>query len=117
MQREADVARSEPGPAGGGGRTTGFLFFEDVKDSTISFRKRVLLHPGSAIGPHEHVGPMAIDEVYYVISGAGEAMLDGKTFAVGPGDALLVRPGGSHGLRQRGTEDLVIIVAFQRRAE
>lgn len=113
MQKEADVARSEPGPWGGGGLTTGYLFFDDVPDAKIGFRKRIL-HRDSAIGNHQHVGTLAIDEVYYVVSGRGEAMLDGRKFPVGPGDALLVRPGGSHGIRQQGEEDLVMIMAFAR---
>ena len=38
--------------------------------------------------------------------------IDGKTFDVGPGDAILTRPGSSHGLKQVGSEDLVILINY-----
>jgi mannose-6-phosphate isomerase-like protein (cupin superfamily) len=40
--------------------------------------------------------------------------IDGKTFAVGAGDAILTRPGSSHGLKQTGTDDLVIMINYER---
>ena len=52
------------------------------------------------------------DEIYYVLSGRGELMLNGAVRDVGPGDAILTRSGDSHALRQRGREDLVIFIVF-----
>jgi mannose-6-phosphate isomerase-like protein (cupin superfamily) len=40
--------------------------------------------------------------------------IDGKAFEVGPGDAILTRPGSSHGLKQKGAEDLVIMINYRR---
>jgi mannose-6-phosphate isomerase-like protein (cupin superfamily) len=40
---------------------------------------------------------------------------DGKTFEVGPGTAVLTRTGSSHGLKQTGTEDLVIIINYEQK--
>jgi mannose-6-phosphate isomerase-like protein (cupin superfamily) len=68
------------------------------------------MHPGSAIGYHRQEQ----DEIYNVLSGVGEYTLDGKKMPVGPGTALLTRKGSSHGLRQTGSEDLVIIVSYLR---
>jgi mannose-6-phosphate isomerase-like protein (cupin superfamily) len=107
LERDADVAKRQPGPHQGLGQTTGHVFFEKVPGLSFSFRKRVL-HPGSSIGYH----PQSEDEVYYVVSGAGRMTIDGKTFEVKPGDATLTRPGSSHGLVQAGDDDLVLIIVF-----
>ena len=40
--------------------------------------------------------------------------VDGKEFEVGPGDAVLTRPGSSHGLKQVGTDDLVILINYEQ---
>lgn len=109
MVHDAEVAVKQAGGHGGGGMTTGYPFFEDVKDLAFYFRKRAM-HPGSAIGYHRQEQ----DEIYYVLSGTGEYTLDGKKMTVGPGTALLTRKGSSHGLRQTGSEDLVIIVSYLR---
>ena len=61
------------------------------------FRKRAL-KPGSGIGYHEQKE----DEIYYVISGRGVMTIDGKSFDVTPGTAVLTRPGSSHGLEAGG---------------
>jgi len=113
IQHDADVAVSQPGPYNGGGQSTGHAFFGNVPNPEIGFRKRVL-HPGAAIGYHLHDGsePGLGDEVYYVVSGHGELTLDGKKQEVGPGTAILTRLGSSHGFRQQGNEDLVILMAW-----
>jgi mannose-6-phosphate isomerase-like protein (cupin superfamily) len=108
LERDAQIAREEPGTHKGGGRTVGYSFFKDVPNLKLVFRKRAL-KPGSAIGYHEQKE----DEIYYVLSGRGEMTIDGKTFEVSPGDAILTRPGSSHGLRQTGAEDLVIMINYE----
>jgi mannose-6-phosphate isomerase-like protein (cupin superfamily) len=109
VERDADVAKSEPGTHKGGGETIGYSFFAKAPDLRLVFRKRAL-KPGSAIGYHEQKE----DEIYYVISGRGEMTLDGQTFEVTPGTAVLTRPGSSHGLKQIGTEDLVILINYEQ---
>ena len=109
LQRDADVAKEEPGTHKGGGRTVGYSFFSEVPDLRLVLRKRSL-KPGSSIGYHEQKE----DEIYYVLSGRGEMTIDGKTFEVRPGNAILTRPGSSHGLKQTGAEDLVIMINYQR---
>ena len=51
LQHENEVAKNEPAPHNGGGNTTVYNFFNDVKNSKLVFRKRVL-HAGAAIGYH-----------------------------------------------------------------
>ena len=108
IERDAEVAREEPGTHSGGGSTIGYSFFRDAPGLKLVFRKRVL-KPGSAIGYHEQHE----DEIYYVLSGRGVMKIDGKDVAVGPGTAVLTRTGSSHGLRQTGGEDLVVLINYE----
>ena len=107
VQHDADVAKQEPGTHNGGGQTIGYSFFRNVPNLKLVFRKRAL-KPGSGIGYHEQHE----DEIYYVISGRGIMTIDGKPIEVGPGTAVLTRPGSSHGLKQVGSDDLVILINY-----
>lgn len=107
LERDSQVATSEPGTHNGGGQTVGYSFFKNVPKLALVFRKRAL-KPGSGIGYHEQKE----DEIYYVLSGHGRMTIDDKPFDVGPGDAILTRPGSSHGLKQTGTDDLVIMINY-----
>lgn len=109
IERDSAVARREPGPHDGGGETTAYSFFSQAPNLELVFRKRAL-HRGSAIGYHRQHE----DEIYYVLSGTGELTLNGQRSLVGPGTAVLTRPGSSHGLRQMGSADLVLVVAYQQ---
>jgi mannose-6-phosphate isomerase-like protein (cupin superfamily) len=109
LERDAEVAVEEPGTHKGGGTTVGYSFFKTVPNLKLVFRKRAL-KPGSAIGYHLQKE----DEIYYVLSGRGEMTMDGKTFEVKAGDAILTRPGASHGLKQIGKEDLVIMINYEQ---
>lgn len=95
----------QPGPHSGGGETTAFPYFEQAADFKMAFRKRVL-HKGSAIGYHRQ----SVDEVYYILSGTGEYTLNGVARRVGPGTAMLTRPGDSHGLRPTGEGELALLL-------
>ena len=107
IERDAEVAKTEPGTHNGGGQTVGYSFFAKAPKMPFVFRKRAM-KPGSGIGYHEQKE----DEVYYVLSGKGVMTLDDKPVDVGPGTAILTRPGSSHGLKQVGNEDLVIIINY-----
>jgi mannose-6-phosphate isomerase-like protein (cupin superfamily) len=112
VEHDAQVQTVEPGTHDGGGQTVGYSFFKNVPNLKIVFRKRAL-KPGSGIGYHEQKE----DEIYYVLSGRGLMTVDGKTFEVGPGTAVLTRPGSSHGLKQTGSEDLVILINYEPAAK
>jgi mannose-6-phosphate isomerase-like protein (cupin superfamily) len=109
LERDSEIALEEPGTHGGGGKTIGYSFFRKTPNLKLVFRKRVF-KPGSAIGYHLQKE----DEIYYVLSGRGEMTIDGKSFEVKPGDAVLTRPGASHGLKQVGSEDLVILINYEQ---
>jgi mannose-6-phosphate isomerase-like protein (cupin superfamily) len=108
VEHDAEVAKNEPGTHNGGGQTVGYSFFAKAPKMPFVFRKRAL-KPGSGIGYHEQKE----DEVYYVLSGKGVMTLDDKPVEVGPGTAILTRPGSSHGLKQAGNDDLVIMIAYE----
>ncbi len=110
VEQATDIAVQQPGPHEGQGTTTAYPFFADAADFDLVFRQRAL-HPGATIGEHRNDK----DEIYYVLSGRGELLLDGKRSEVGPGDAILTRNGSTHALAQRGKDDLVIIVAYRKR--
>ena len=109
LERDKEVAKNEPGTHKGGGETIGYSFFSKTPNLKLVFRKRAF-KPGSAIGYHVQ----REDEIYYVLSGRGLMTIDGKEFEVGPGDAILTRPGSSHGLKQVGKEDLVILINYEQ---
>lgn len=109
VEHDKDVARNDPGPHKGGGETIGYSFFSNTAGLQLVFRKRAF-KPGSAIGYHEQHE----DEIYYVLSGRGLMTIDGKEFEVGPGTAVLTRPGSSHGLKQIGKEELVILINYEQ---
>jgi mannose-6-phosphate isomerase-like protein (cupin superfamily) len=109
LEHDKEVAKNEPGTHNGGGETIGYSFFGKTPNLKLVFRKRAF-KPGSAIGYHLQ----REDEIYYVLSGRGMMTIDGKEFEVGPGDAILTRPGSSHGLKQIGKEDLVILINYEQ---
>jgi mannose-6-phosphate isomerase-like protein (cupin superfamily) len=109
LERDAEVAKTEPGTHNGGGETVGYSFFAKTPNLALVFRKRAL-KPGSGIGYHEQKE----DEIYYVLSGRGVMTIDDKSFDVTPGTAVLTRPGSSHGLKQAGPDDLVILISYEQ---
>ncbi|HEY0504800.1 MAG TPA: cupin domain-containing protein [Lysobacter sp.] len=111
VENARDIAVQQPGPHEGKGTTTAYPFFEDADGFDIVFRQRAL-HPGATIGEHRNDK----DEIYYVLSGRGELLLDGQRREVGAGDAILTRDGSTHALAQRGADDLVIIVVYRKRS-
>ena len=109
IRHEQSIGQTMPGPHNGKGMTTGYIFFDDIASYPISFRKRVL-HPGSSIGKHKQ----AEDEVYYVVSGKGTMFINDIPHPLKPGDAVLTKTGSTHETIPEGTDDLVLIIAYQK---
>ena len=109
LEHDAEVMKRGKGPHDGGGESTSYNFFDHASGYKQVFRKRVL-HPGSAIGYHLQKE----DEVYYVLSGTGIMQMNGREFPVKAGDGILTRPGSSHGLKQTGQDDLVLIITYEK---
>ncbi len=47
-----------------------------------------------------------------MISGGGVYTLDGRTYEVGAGHAMLTRIGSTHSIQQQGEDDLVLLLAY-----
>ena len=69
----------------------------------------VTFPPGADPGTHSHAGE---EEVIYVISGTGETKVGGQVFALEPGVTVFTEPGVEHGVKNTGTEPLVMISVF-----
>ena len=104
---ERAVTRQEPPPHGNIGMSTAYRISDAVPNRTMEFRKRAL-HVGAAIG--EHV--ISHDEVYYVLSGEGEVVSNGKTARLTPGMAAYLYSGANVGIRQIGSVPLVLIISY-----
>lgn len=105
---EASTVRQEPTPHGAIGMSTAWRISDAVpQPRTMEFRKR-LLPPGAAIGIH----PIDHDEVYYVLSGTGIVESDGVTAPVKPGVATYLYRGAQVGIRQTGSDPLVLIISY-----
>ena len=107
LEHEKDIAKEQPSPHSGAGMSTGYSFFDNAGGLKLAFRKRVL-KPGSSIGYHLQKE----DEIYYIQSGTGIMKINNDSFAVKTGDAVLTRPGSSHGLQQTGNDELVVIINY-----
>jgi mannose-6-phosphate isomerase-like protein (cupin superfamily) len=78
-------------------------------DGVISHSLAVIAHPaGTTSTEHHHT---VADEVYLVWAGRGRVRVDDVTQAVGPGDAVIIRPGERHKLWSDGPGDLVLVVS------
>jgi len=62
--------------------------------------------PGTQFGRHIHDGS---EELYVILKGDGVALLDGEEHPVGPGDLLMLRNRGCHGLRNDGKQDVELL--------
>ena len=109
LEKEKEIATNEKGPHNGGGETTAYPFFSKAVDFNIVFRKRTL-HPGSSIGYHLQEK----NEIYYIVSGNGEMTINGKSFTVSAGDAVLTRPGNWHGLKPLKGSELSLIINYEK---
>ena len=109
---EAATMREEAPPHGAIGMSTAWRISDAVPPSrSFEFRKRAL-HVGAAIGIH----PIDHDEVYYVVSGTGVVHSDGEERSLSTGMAAWLYKGAKVGIRQTGTEPLVLIIAYPNKA-
>lgn len=91
-----------------GGKGTGELHIAMDKEALggrVEAFISVVLHPGSSIGNHQHVGNM---EIYYVLKGEGIFTLNGESQPIHAGQTGSMQPGDWHGIENTGKEDMLI---------
>jgi quercetin dioxygenase-like cupin family protein len=66
----------------------------------------MVLEPGCSVGRHEHHGE---SEVYYVLAGAGEITVNGRTEQVKPGDVAVCHNGSWHSAKNTSDKELRIL--------
>ena len=105
---EAETVREEAPPHGAIGMSTAYRISDAIPaPRSFEFRKRAL-HVGAAIGVH----PIDHDEIYYVLSGTGVVHSNGAEKELKAGMAAWLYSGATVGIRQTGTEPLVLIIAY-----
>ena len=65
------------------------------------------IHPGGEAEPDVHPGR---EHCYFMISGTGEATVDGEKFTVRPGTCLWIPPGAEHGIKPVGRETIRFVI-------
>jgi mannose-6-phosphate isomerase-like protein (cupin superfamily) len=109
---ETTTVREEAPPHGAIGMSTAYRISDSVPaPRSFEFRKRAL-HVGAAIGIH----PIDHDEIYYVLSGTGIVHSDGEEQELKAGTAAWLYKGAKVGIRQTGSEPLVLIIAYPNKA-
>ena len=99
---------------GGSGNGFGDFFYIPIPDQDGAFimTTRIELVPDSSIGYHKHSDN---EEVYFIMSGHGLYMEEGEEIEVNPGDMLLCRMGKSHGIKNNGSDKLIIGAAIAKK--
>jgi len=77
-------------------------------ESGLNFVDYVRVPVGSSIGIHTH--RLTEEEFYLILDGEGLMHVDGHEFDVGALDLIRNKPGGTHGLVNRGSTTLQLFV-------
>jgi quercetin dioxygenase-like cupin family protein len=92
------------------GRSLKWLFTPDMGVSRNFSMNVVTIKPGSTVNPaHSHPSN---EEVIYIISGEGNAFIDGKVFEIHEGTAVLFSENSIHMLRNTGKVDMKVACFF-----
>jgi len=76
------------------------VLINDVHDGAPVYNMRMIeIEPGGHSPHHQH----PYEHENYVLEGAGEVFIDGKTSPIGPGTVILVPPGVPHQYRNTGS--------------
>ena len=71
------------------------------------------LPPGGTEGMHAHpIGEAALEELYVLLEGRVVTHVDGITYDLAPGDAVLAPAGSDHDLQNTGRDPAVVLVIW-----
>ena len=90
---------------GGKGKVLNYSFFHGQIDPAMLFVDNVL-QPGAYAGYHGHQGHECI---LYVVSGTADHFQEGDRCTLEAGDAILLKPGQAHAVKNTGDEDLRVL--------
>ncbi len=87
---------------------------EKMGKATIFRSERIMVglncfEPGQEHKLHAHRG---MDKVYHVLAGSGTFLLEDREVAMEPGVMLIAPEGVSHGIRNSGSERLVVLAVL-----
>jgi quercetin dioxygenase-like cupin family protein len=92
------------------GRSLKWLYTPEMKQAEGLTFNVVIIEPGNTVKPaHSHKNH---EELIYIVSGAGEAYIDGDVSEVSAGSAVLFSKGSVHMLRNSGSEDMKVACFF-----
>ncbi|MDR1018243.1 MAG: cupin domain-containing protein [Lachnospiraceae bacterium] len=103
---ERKIDKAENASGGLGYITKEYLLSNEELGKNSRMYAIVTVPDGSSIGVHEHIGE---EESYYIISGTGTYIDDGKEMDVNPGDIFLCKDGHSHSIIANKNQDIVFI--------
>lgn len=83
----------------------------DREDGPLAFVDLVVVPPGTSVGRHTHGDD---EELYVVVSGSAEVVVDGEHRTVSAGDVVHNAPGGTHELLNTGSGELRMVVVDVR---
>jgi quercetin dioxygenase-like cupin family protein len=93
------------GMLGGKGTALSYMFFQGQADPAMLFAD-IVVEPGAYAGHHRHQGH---DCILYVVSGTADHFQEGDRRTLKPGDAVLLKSGDAHAVRNAGDEDLRVL--------
>jgi mannose-6-phosphate isomerase-like protein (cupin superfamily) len=101
-------ARFESGIAHeGDGQIASARVVADTAGGGAAWIDLVVVPPGCSIGEHRHGDD---EETYVIVDGSATMVVDGSEIQVGPGEVIVNRAGGTHGLRNTGPSPLRLVV-------
>ncbi len=105
-----DIVRLDeiPGMRFPAGRHTRVLVGEGGLTAQAFCQGYVVIPPGAGVPEHSH--PQ--EEIYLILSGAGEMTVDGETLAVDGVCAIYVPSGIPHALVNSGEEEMVLVFTY-----
>ena len=83
------------------------LFESEDWDSNLTIIGYYAIPPGATIAVHPHIHE---EKLYIVLEGKGIITVNDQEREVVPGDAIPLKAGGSHGIRNHTDEELLIFV-------
>lgn len=116
-RRGAGVPRDVPRRGGDGASVQhvrvpgGRGFFTVLAGTGRSQAAAMVLRPGQSTGGEDNVHASS-DQWLYVVSGAGRAVVGGRTLDLGAGSLLLIEAGEPHEITNTGREPLVTVNVY-----